>query len=73
MVCLGLEPGAAGWKVQTNPQSYGGTPYLPLVEDHRDQERLLFLSHNLISSSSTVVATTTTTTTHLGSCSIKNL
>ena len=26
MVCLGLEPGAAGWKAQTNPQSYGGTP-----------------------------------------------
>ena len=26
MVCLGLEPGAAGWKVQMNPLSYGGTP-----------------------------------------------
>ena len=26
MVCLGLEPGAAGWKVQTNPLSYSGTP-----------------------------------------------
>ena len=26
MVCLGLKPGAAGWKVQTNPLSYGGTP-----------------------------------------------
>ena len=26
MVCLGLEPGAAWWKVQTNPLSYGGTP-----------------------------------------------
>ena len=25
MVCLGLEPGAAGWKAQTNPLSYGGT------------------------------------------------
>ena len=24
MVCLGLEPGAAGWKAQTNPLSYGG-------------------------------------------------
>ena len=23
---MGLEPGAAGWKVQTNPLSYGGTP-----------------------------------------------
>ena len=28
MVCLGLEPEAAGWKAQTNPLSYGGTPIL---------------------------------------------
>ena len=27
MVCLGLEPGVAGWKVQVNPLSYGGTPF----------------------------------------------
>ena len=26
MVCLGVKPRAAGWKVQTNPLSYGGTP-----------------------------------------------
>ena len=26
MVCLGLEPGAAGWKAQTNPQNYDRTP-----------------------------------------------
>ena len=26
MVCLGLEPGVAEWKAQTNPLSYGGTP-----------------------------------------------
>ena len=26
MVCLGLKPGAAGWKVQTNPLSHGGIP-----------------------------------------------
>ena len=25
MVCLGFEPGAAGWKAQTNPLSYGST------------------------------------------------
>ena len=24
MVCLGFEPGAAGWQAQTKPQSYGG-------------------------------------------------
>ena len=26
MVCLGFEPGVAGWKALTNPLSYGGTP-----------------------------------------------
>ena len=26
MVCLGIEPGAAGWKARMNPLSYGGTP-----------------------------------------------
>ena len=25
-MCLGLEPGAAGWQAQTNPLSYGGPP-----------------------------------------------
>ena len=28
IVCLGLKPGAAGWKGQTNPRSYGSTPML---------------------------------------------
>ena len=27
MGCLGLEPGAAEWKAQMNPLSYGGTPF----------------------------------------------
>ena len=27
-MCLGFKPRAAGWKVRTNPLSYGGTPYL---------------------------------------------
>ena len=31
MVCLGLEPGAAIWKEQMNPLSYGGTP-LPVLD-----------------------------------------
>ena len=26
MECLGVEPGAAWWKAQTNPLSYGSTP-----------------------------------------------
>ena len=28
MECLGFEPGAAGWKAQTNPLSYKGIPYV---------------------------------------------
>ena len=41
MVCLGLEPEAAGWKAQTNPLSYGGTQWLKifLISANR---RLLF-------------------------------
>ena len=31
MVCLGLEPRAAGWLDQTNPLSYGGIPTRPKV------------------------------------------
>ena len=31
MVCLGIEPGAAGWKARTNPLSYGGTPQRSLM------------------------------------------
>ena len=36
MVYLGFEPGAAGWKAQMNPLSYGGTPKLPdlLLSDY---------------------------------------
>ena len=30
MLCLGLEPGAAGWKAITNPLSYCGTPSVQL-------------------------------------------
>ena len=29
MVCMGLKPGVAGWKAQTNPLRYGGIPRLP--------------------------------------------
>ena len=32
MVCLGLEPGVAGSKVQTNPLSFGGTPIWSTVK-----------------------------------------
>ena len=28
MVCIGLEPGAAEWKAQMNPLSYGGMPFV---------------------------------------------
>ena len=32
MVCLGFEPGAARWKAQMNPLSYGGTPKWLLLD-----------------------------------------
>ena len=32
MMCLGLEPGEAGWMAQTNPLSYGGTPSRPYLK-----------------------------------------
>ena len=35
MVCLGLEPGAAGWYAQTNPLSCVGSPFLFLFGIHR--------------------------------------
>ena len=37
MACLGVEPGVAGWKVQMNPLSYGGTPkaYYYVTRDFR--------------------------------------
>ena len=38
MVCLGLEPGAAGRKAQMNPLSYGGTPYIV----HVNQEASIY-------------------------------
>ena len=28
MECLGFKPGAAGWQAQTNPLSYGGSPWI---------------------------------------------
>ena len=31
MVCSGLETVAAGWKAQTNPLSYGGTPKFAFI------------------------------------------
>ena len=40
MVCLGFEPGAAGWQAQTKPRSYGGHPFIQLSLS-------LFLSHSL--------------------------
>ena len=32
-VCLGLKPGAAGWKSQPNPLNYGGTPHFCFLPD----------------------------------------
>ena len=35
MVCLGLEPGVAGWKAQTNPLSYGAMVAPQVVSHHK--------------------------------------
>ena len=32
MVCLGLEPGAAGWKALTNPLSYGIKQWTAIIK-----------------------------------------
>ena len=32
MVCLGIEPAAAGWQAQTIPQSYGSRPQWPFLQ-----------------------------------------
>ena len=46
MVCLGLEPGAAGWKMQT---SYGGTPCLQFLDPIANKlEALLYSWHKTI-------------------------
>ena len=34
MVCFGLKPGAAEWKAQANPLSYGGAPHLTIFSEH---------------------------------------
>ena len=47
MVCLGLEPVAAGRKAQTNPMSYGGTPlsYLFIRRFSRKARVLLYMKN----------------------------
>ena len=40
MMRLGLEPGAAGWKVQTNPPSYSGTPYSTILIEQEGSNAL---------------------------------
>ena len=44
MVCLGLKPGAAGWKARMNTLSYSGTPIsdcYPTAYYEEFQKRLL--------------------------------
>ena len=43
MVCLGHEPGAAGWRAQTNPLSYGGTPFKKITSEIKTVDYLLLL------------------------------
>ena len=50
MVCLGFKPRAAGWKAQTDPLSYGGTPkgknLNPTKEELLSKELLNLISRN---------------------------
>ena len=39
MLCLGLKPGAAGWKAQTNPLSYGGTPFSIVTKSGKENNQ----------------------------------
>ena len=52
MVCLGLKHGAAWWKAQMNPLSYGGPPDLTSLNKISLSGKKLFYSWKLISSKS---------------------
>ena len=47
MVCLWLEPGAAGWKVQTNPLGYAGTPSYLLMLSFKQSQQVYNLMQKL--------------------------
>ena len=51
MACLGVEPGAAEWKAQTNPLSYGGTLTFTSVSIKTEENP----KHNIFASSIDVV------------------
>ena len=40
MVCLVLEPGAAGWKAQTNPLSFAGTQQFHFFAEKKTEIKL---------------------------------
>ena len=42
MACLGVEPGVAVWKAQTNPLSYGGIPFL-FICFHDKQHQIKYI------------------------------
>ena len=44
MVCLGLELGVGEWKVQTNPLSYGGTPFISTFFAFPSSRKLFFVA-----------------------------
>ena len=54
MVCLGFEPGVAGWKAQTNPLSYGGTPCRTQFynTDSRGRKKVYLLLDNALQNAS---------------------
>ena len=50
MVCLVLEPGAAGWKAQTNPLSFAGTQQFHFFAEKKNRNKVgaMFRSFVLI-------------------------
>ena len=54
MVCLGLEPGAEGWQVQTNLLSYGRPKAGPIVMSTRVATVRPFFIENVLAEAETV-------------------
>ena len=48
MLRLGLEPWAAGWLVQTNPLSYGGTQVVTSFVQYFSSNRRYYLTREFI-------------------------
>ena len=48
MVCSGFEPGAAGWKAQTNPRCCGGLPCFTYFDFLTDVKYAIVIEANVV-------------------------